>query len=218
MLTVSSAVEQVVFSSDFAIEGLCTGCLNLSAYAEVIKPQVAALIKKPVQKGSVVVALARLSNRYRRERPRSADYQIYNLVSRSGLTEITYPKSAKLQKQLADTFKWPDVQKAPFFVSRIGQGEISIITHDTLAQSIQSALNDHEPTLCLSELSSLTLQVTVDTVEMPHQSYMIIKQLALRNINCIEYITSPSELTLILHNSDVKNSFVILHDKFLIGS
>ena len=214
MLTVSSAVERIVFSSDFAIEGLQNGCLNLSAYANTIKPRVEVLTKKPVQKGSIVVSLVRLSSRYRAENSERIDFQVHNITTRSGLMEITYPKSTELQKVMAGITNMPDVLAVPFFVMRTVQVEIAIITHDKLARTIQKALSGHKPTLCMPELSSLTLQVDTDTIDMPRQSYTVIKQLALRNINCVEYITSPSELTLIMHNDDLKNSFVILHDKF----
>jgi hypothetical protein len=214
MLSISSTVERIVAGSEFAIEGLQTGCLNLNAYANVIKPQVEALAKKPAQKGSIVVALARLSAQYQASLPKDLDFQLFNLVSRSGLTELTYPKSPATQKSIAKVFEKPAVQTAPFCVSTVGLSEISIITHTDLAQSIRTSLHGHTPTLHLSGLSSLTMQVGIETIDMPRQSYTVIKQLALRNITIVEYITSPTELTIILHDRNLKESFVILHDRF----
>ncbi|HUB93559.1 MAG TPA: hypothetical protein VMB52_03580 [Verrucomicrobiae bacterium] len=214
MLTIFSAVEQVVSGSEFAIEGLQTACLNLNAYADTIKQQVETLARKPAQKGSIVVALARLSNKYRANEPEEIDFQLYNLVSRSGLTELTYPKSPELQKGIGKIFERPDVQTAPFCVATVGLGEVSIITHDKLAESIRTAISGYSPTLYLPELSSLTMQVGIETIDIPRQSYTVIKQLALRDITIVEYITSPTELTIILHSRDLKESFIILHDRF----
>jgi hypothetical protein len=216
MITVAAVVEQIVANSEFAIEGLQTGCLNLNAYAEIIRPQVEVLAMKPAQKGSIVVALARLSDRYRGQTPQALDPQLRNLVSRSGLTELSYPKSPDIQESIADIIKSQDVRKAPFFVSTVGLGEVSIITHDQLAQSLRQQLGQYQPSLCLPNLSSLTMQTTVETIDMPRQSYTVIKQLALRNITLVEYITSPTELTIILHSRDLKESFVILHDRFFM--
>jgi len=214
MVTIASAVEHIVASSDFAIEGLQTSCLNLNAYADTIKTQVALLTKKPVQKGSIVVALARLSHTYQTTGPAEVDFQLHNVVSRSGLTEIAFPKTPELQKRMAQILIRRDVQSAPFFVSTVGLSETSIITHDGLAQSLREALRDYLPTLYLPDLSSLTMQTSVETIDVPRQSYTVIKQLALRDIPIVEYITSPTELTIILHSRDLKESFVILHDKF----
>jgi hypothetical protein len=214
MLTISSAVEQLVAASDFAIEGLQTGCLNMTAYADLISDEVEELTKKPVQKGSIVVALTRLASKYRDSHLEEPDFKLFNLVSRSGLTELTYPKTPTLQKRIAKLFERPDIQTAPFCVATIGLGEISIVTHDGLAGSIQQALSGQSPTLHLPGLSSLTMQVGIETIDTPRQSYTVIKQLALRDITIVEYITSPTELTIILYDRDLKESFVILHDRF----
>jgi aspartokinase len=215
MLTISSAVEQVVASSDFAREGLQTGCLNMAAYANSISEEVEMLTKKPVQKGSIVVALARLAKKYRKSLARLEDFGLLNLVSRSGLTELTYTKTPSLQVSIAKLFERPDIQTAPFCVATIGLGEISIVTDAKLARSIQEALGAKEqPILNRLGLSSLTMQVDITTIDMPRQSYTVIKPLALRDINIVEYITSPTELTIILHDADLKESFVILHDRF----
>jgi len=214
MITVASAVSQVVSRSDFAIEGLQTGCLNLTAYADLIRAEIETLTKKSVQKGSIVVALARLSAQYAGALPQQTDFKLFNLVSRSGLTELTYTKTPALQKSVAALLERSDIQTAPFCVATIGLGEISIVSHDALAQSIQAALVTHSPILNLPGLSSLTMQVGIETIDVPRQSYTVIKQLALRNITLVEYITSPTELTIILHDKDLKEAFVILHDKF----
>lgn len=214
MITVAAAVGKIVASSDFAIEGLQNGSLNLTAYAALINREVETLTKKPVKKGSVVVALARLAKKYRSNPSRDADFKLYNLVSRSNLTELAYPKTNRLQKSIAHLFERADIQAAPFFVATVGLGEISIVTHNDLAESIQHVLKDASPTLHLAGLASLTMQVAIETIDTPRQSYTVIKQLALRDITIVEYITSPTELTIILYERDLKEAFVILHDRF----
>jgi aspartokinase len=215
MLTIVSAVESLVAISDFAREGLQTGCLNMTAYADSISEEVEKLTKKPVQKGSIVVALARLAKKYRKSLSKLEDFGLLNLVSRSGLTELTYTKTPSLQVSIVKLFERPDIQTAPFCVATIGLGEISIVADAKLARSIQEALGaEAEPILNRLGLSSLTMQVDIATIDMPRQSYTVIRPLALRDINIVEYITSPTELTIILHDADLKESFVVLHDRF----
>jgi len=186
----------------------------MTAYAEQICDEIAKLTKKPVQKTSIVMALTRLGKKYRGQLPETQNFKLFNLVSRSDLTELTYPKTPRLQRDVAKLYERADIQSAPFCVATVGLGEISIVTDNNLAQSIQSELSAHTPSLNLSGLSSLTMQVGIETIDTPRQSYTVIKQLALRNITIVEYITSPTELTIILYNRDLKESFVILHDKF----
>jgi hypothetical protein len=51
MISVASAVEQIVSHSDFALEGLQTGCLNMSAYADSIQQEVEQVTRKSVERG-----------------------------------------------------------------------------------------------------------------------------------------------------------------------
>jgi aspartokinase len=141
-------------------------------------------------------------------------FQLFNLVSRTNLTELTYPKTRQTQTKIAALYALEQVQNAQFFVSTAGLNEISVVTTSDLAATIRDAMQGQSSTLDLSELASLTMQVGIETVDTPRQSYTIIKQLALRDINIVEYITSPSELTIILYERDLKNSFSILYDKF----
>lgn len=214
MLNISSAVKQVISTSDFALEGLQTDCLNLTAYAQTIHKQVENMTKKPVQKTSIVVALSRLAKNYSKQTENIRDFKLHNLVSRTGLTELTYTKTPLMQTHLAELHKRTEIQSAPFFVVVVGLTEISIIINTDLATLIRQELSDIEPTLHLDGLSSLTVRTDPETINTPRQSYTVIKQLALRDITMVEYITSASELTIILYNQDLKESFVILHDKF----
>lgn len=214
MYTITRAVEEIVSHSDFATEGLQLGCLNMSVYAERIRPEVASLAKKSVKKGSIVVALARLSSKYQKLHKDSEDFHFYNLVSRTGLTEITYPKTHKSQQLVASLYSVKSVREAPFFVSTVGITEIAIITHRELAEEITARMGTIKPLLRAHNLASLTMQVDMATIDTPRQSYTVIKQLALRDITLVEYITSPSELTIVLYEKNLKESFTILYDRF----
>jgi hypothetical protein len=213
-LNIATAVDQIASSSDFAIEGLQTGCLNMAAYAETILEQVEILTRKPVKKASVVVALSRLAKTYIRGNPQLADFRLHNIVSRTGLSELTYTKTPHVQSHIANLHKQTAVQNAPFFIAMVGLTEVSFITSKALVEFIQEGFSDVEPTLRVEALSSLTIQTDSSTIDTPRQSYTIIKQLALRDITIVEYVTSPSELTIILYDKNLKESFNILHDRF----
>jgi hypothetical protein len=155
-----------------------------------------------------------LAKSYTKNTLQISDFKLYNLVSRTDLTELVYPKTSRIQAHLAELHTRTEIQGAPFFIVVVGLNEVSIITNTALASLIRKELKDAEPILHLDGLSSLTMQADMETINTPRQSYTIIKQLALRDITIVEYVTSGSDLTIILYNRDLKESFVILHDKF----
>ena len=215
MLKVSLATEEIVSTSEFALQGLNNGCLNLSAYAKSIQPLVEAKTKKPVKLGSIIAALSRLAAR-KMESSTAFTPQLdaYNLVSRSGLAEIVYPKNAENQKLIGKLYGNARFTDSQFFVVTVGLGEISIITTEELASEIKSLFGVQKPKLFKTGLASLSMQTGDKVIETPNQFYSVIKQFALPQINIIEFVTTYTELSVILDQKDLKQAFNLLHDAF----
>ncbi len=69
MLKITVAVQELLQSSDVALESMRAGLLNLSAFAEQIHNQVEEKTMKPVKKMTVVVALSRLAKKMEHVKP-----------------------------------------------------------------------------------------------------------------------------------------------------
>ncbi len=219
MLKISATVEQIVATSEFALEGLNNGCLNLSAYANKIHPLVEAKTKKPVKIGSIIAALSRIASRNKStEKPFSPDIEAYNLVSRSGLAEITYSKTPENQRLVSKLYADTKFMSAQFFVVTLGLGEISIVTTEELADEIKNLFGTQKPILFKKSLASLSMQTGASGIETPNQFYTIIKQFALQKINIVEFVTTYTELSFILDQKDLKQAFNLLHDAFFVKS
>jgi aspartokinase len=217
MLKVSAVVEEIVSTSEFALEGLNNGCLNLSAYANKIRPLVEAKTKKPVKLGSIVASLRRKAARdIKVKKPFSPDIDAHNLFSRSGLAEIAYVKTPENQGVVSKLYADTKFTSSQFFVVTLGLGEISIITTEELAEEIKKLFGSQKPKLFKKNLASLSMQTGPSGIETPNQFYTIIKQFALQKINIVEFITTYTELSFILDQKDLKQAFNLLHDAFFV--
>ena len=217
MINISAVVEEIVSASEFASEGLSNGCLNLSAYAKQIMPLVEEKAKKPVLHGSVVAALSRLAkSQIKNNKPFTPKVEMYNLVTRSGLAEITFSKAPATQKLVSSLYATQKFADAQFFVVTTGTSEISIITTEVLATEIKTVFRPHVPSLFLDSLASLSMQTPEEGIATPNQFYTVIKQLALQKINIVEFVTTFTELTFILSEKDLKQAFNLLHDAFFV--
>ena len=134
MINISQVVEEIVSDSEFALEGLGNGCLNLSAYAKSILPEVEARAKKPVKTGSIVAALSRMVVNNKLQKQLTPEINAHNLVSRSGLAEITYVKAPQIQTSVSKLYTDSKFFNSQFFVVNVGLTEISIIITEPLAE------------------------------------------------------------------------------------
>jgi aspartokinase len=215
MINISRVVEEIVGNSEFAIEGLNNGCLNMSAYAKSILPDIEAKAKKPVRAGSIVAALSRMVADGKVQAHRMPKVVVHNIVSRSGLAEITYIKSPQNQALISELYNDSRFINSQFFVVTVGLTEISIITTEKLAEEIRLLFGTQQPKLFLKNLASLSMQTPESGIETPNQFYAIVRKLAPKNINVVEFITTYTELSFILDERDLKQAFNILHDAFI---
>ena len=215
MISVTNAVTQVVENSEFARTGLRLGLLNISAYAKYIHDEVELITKKQITNSSIVMALSRYSKQLQDAQPTTVDLKILNIVTRSKLVEVTFTKTAEVQERLTMLSLLDAIKNAPFFVSTVGLTEVAVIVDASLKDTVLAHFGSLRPLIVNEPLASLTLQVGIETIDQPGQSYRVLEQLASRNITVVEYTTSPTELNIILYEKDASRAFQALHKAFL---
>ncbi len=95
MLKVTDTVLDLISADELALEALRAGFLNYSAYADKILPQVENLTKKPVQKGTIVVAISRIAkNASKLTSPLKPDVVLTDLSIKSSKNSSTHSISA----------------------------------------------------------------------------------------------------------------------------
>lgn len=211
-----NAVTQVVENSEFARTGLRLRLLNISAYAKYIHAEVELLTKKEITNtSSIVMALSRYSKQLDGKNTEIVDLKIRNIITRSKLVEVTFTKTAEVQERLTMLNLLEAIKNAPFFVSTIGLTEVAVIVDASLKDTVLAHFGSTQPLIVNEPLASLTLQVGIETIDQPGQSYRVLEQLASRNITVVEYTTSPTELNIILYEKDASRAFQALHRAFL---
>ena len=126
MKRVAEAVIQLIQADQTALESFKEGLLNLSAYAEKIHPLVEKLTFKDVKKGTIVVALSRLSKKdiILNQTPK---VKISHLSTRSPLTAFSYLKTSDTQRRVS-TLNPYILTPADLFGMIEGESEIILIS------------------------------------------------------------------------------------------
>ena len=97
MISVSQAVEQIVKGNPFLGDALGKGIINHSSLARIIKPQIEKTLFKDIQEGSIVVALNRLSKKFKKIEAEQNKLQgLGDLTVRSNLVDYTFLNSPTL--------------------------------------------------------------------------------------------------------------------------
>lgn len=201
MITVASAVEDLITGDDLALESLRSGHLNLSAYAQQIHAQVEAQTQKPVRVNTISVALSRLSPKLTKADPLKPTISINSLSVASPLVAITYERTRNHYQQ-ALSFLATHQQDKSFSAVTGGNREITIILPDPFAQELKNQLKN--PKAYMEKLVAVTVTFSSVYLQIPNALYTLLYSLAQKRLNLIEIVSTYTEITFVVedHNLD----------------
>ncbi len=200
MIRVSEVVEKILQEDEIALEALRAGILNLSAYAQKIHPRVTKEALKPVKKGTLVVALSRAMKSVNNIPPLKSKVIIQDLSIKSPLFEVTFERTSRNLKRISELPKEWFTEN--FFTITEGIGEVTII----VAEKMKGQLLNHfsvKPKGQYSDLVAVTIRFKEeDYTEEPNMIFTLVSALASKRINLKEIVSTFTEISFIVKQSD----------------
>ncbi len=215
MKTIQQAVESTIRKTPFIEEALNEKLINVSSLARIILPEVSAILKKEVKPGAVMMAINRLSpvNELRiRKSIKKLTLSIGDFIVRSDLCDFTFKNSPTLFKQIAKLLTITAENNDYFFTVSQGIFETNIVTSKSLLPLIEENFIDEEQLSSVLDLSSITIKLPKDNQEQSGVYYFILKQLAWADITLQEIISTTNEMTIVVKEEDINQTFAILMD------
>ncbi len=211
MRTIREVLARVIDSTPFLEGALADGIVNLTALARKIRPEVEADLLRPVSIGSLVMALKRLIPSIEDVASSTAfQWNVADLTIRPHLSELTLQWSDTIlarQQQLLEAVR----EGAERFVSFIhGVREVTVIMDADLEHLAHEIFNGERCLSRLSDLAAITLRHCSQSVSSTRVHYDTLKRLAMKTIDVVEVISTPTELTVVLDRSEVDRAFSIL--------
>ena len=217
-MKISDAVREILYASEIAMSAFSDGVLNLSAYAKTIRKEVEARTKKPVQAGSIVVALSRLKKSAKKGAPLIPEVEIEDLSVRSGLAEVTFDRTAGNLARLRELYRDPRINASDFFMVTQGAGEITIVALEGALAHIIAVARPARPKAAVRNLVGLTARFNDKYIKIPNVVFVFVRRLALKRINIVEIVSTYTELTFIIDKGDLASAFLVLNGLFRGGN
>ncbi|MDJ0841277.1 MAG: aspartate kinase [Acidobacteriota bacterium] len=214
MITIAQEVKRIVRESPFLEEGLSRGIINYSALAREIKRELETGLMKPVSTGAVLMALKRLAKKLEPTFPsqiqRKVLQEMGDLTVRANLIGLTYANSTTIfesQRQLLEELY---DQGDRFLTFTHAISETTLLLSARLESIVERVFASEQLIKKMAGLSAVMIKFSAGAVSMPGIHYRIFRQLAWRNINVIEVVSTHQELILILDKANVDLAFSTL--------
>ncbi len=213
MVSISHVVENIVKHRPYLSESLAAGIINVSSLARQLQPDVEKALCKEVNTGAIVMALNRLAP-YLQVREQ---VQLNKLLSnmgditlRSNLCDYTFKNSPTLLDCHIEVLKKLVKNDEIFYTLVQGVFETNLVISDMMEELIADCFKDESCLFRQSGLSSVTLKLPKGNSMQPGFYYTIMKELSWEGINLTEVISSTNEFTVVVDNSLIDKTFVVL--------
>lgn len=213
MVSISHVVENIVKHRPYLSESLAAGIINVSSLARQLQPDVEKALCKEVNTGAIVMALNRLAPYLQVREQVQLNKLLSNMgdiILRSNLCDYTFKNSPTLLDCHIEVLKNLVKNDEIFYTMVQGVFETNLVISDAMETLIADFFKDE---LCLfkqGSLSSVTLKLPKGNSMQPGFYYTIMKELSWEGINLTEVISSTNEFTVVVDNSLIDKTFVVL--------
>lgn len=213
MVSISHVVEDIVKHRPYLSESLAAGIINVSSLARQLQPDVEKALKKEVNTGAIVMALNRLAP-YLQIREQVQLNKLLNnmgdIILRSNLCDYTFKNSSTLLDCHIEMLKNLVKNDEVFYTMVQGVFETNLVVSDTVEDLIIDYFKNEQCLFKQSGLASVTLKLPKGNSMQPGFYYTIMKELSWEGINLTEVISSTNEFTVVVDNSLIDKTFVVL--------
>ncbi|MBE7629324.1 hypothetical protein [Tenacibaculum piscium] len=215
MKTIQEAVEITIRKTPFIEEALHEKLINVSSLAREILPEVSKLLKKEIKVGAVMMAINRLSpaNELRvRKNIKKLALDLGDVIVRSDLCDFTFKNTSSLLKEIAKILSKSADSNDYFLTVSQGIFETNIVTSKNLRTYVEEIFKRETLIHNVNDLASITIKLPKNNLEQSGIYYFILKQFAWANIAVQEIISTTHEMTIVVKEEDVNETFAILMD------
>lgn len=201
MIKISEIVRSIIEKDVVALNALQRGIMNFSSYARHIKSDVEHLTKKNVDEKSIVVALSRLvTEKISHTQP---DFELLSLSVHSHLSEIAYERTEQSIHMIKKTYNDIPFLQHTYLTVTHGFTETAIIGEKKIIEEFKKKLSALTPVYENDLLVGVAVKFDLKYLSIPNMIAEYTRRLALKNVNIIEIVSTPTELTFIVEKSDL---------------
>ncbi len=208
-MSVAQAVEGVVKHKPYLSEALASGIINISALARQIQPELETMLGKPLNAGAIVMALNRLAP-YLQVQLKKLLNNMGDIILRSNLCDYTFKNSNTLVDCHIRVLKSISRREEVFYTMVQGVFETNLVVSEVMENVVDEYFKEEQCIFKQNGLSSVTLKLPKGNVLQPGFYYCIMKELSWEGINLSEVISSTNEFTVVVDNSLIDRTFVVL--------
>lgn len=210
MRTITACVEQLIRHQPFLEDALTRKLINYSALADDFKPRVEAYLGRPVNTGSIVMALRRYFPQKRINEKMYRD--LGDIIVRSGITDYSFLNSTTIVESQANFLEKVKTNSKAYFTYSSTYHESNILVSNDLTAMVKESFSKETCVMVKPDLSSLSIALPEDNSKTVGLYFYYFKLLAYEGIPIFEMISTSNYFTLFLEKEYVNQAFALFNE------
>lgn len=211
MKTITSCVHDILRHQPFLDDALSKDLINYSALAAHLQPEIEKELRKPVQQGSVIMALRRYAPQKNLTK-NSNLREMGDIVVRSGITEYTYFNSKSILASHAVLLNIVKEEPEVYLNYSSNYKESNILVSTDLKKTVADCFKDEILVSVKNDLSSITIELPKNSSKSVGLYFYIFKLLAYEGIPVFEMISTSNYFALFLEKEYINQAFLLLNE------
>jgi hypothetical protein len=217
MVTVSHLTKKAIQNKPYVHECLEKGLINISVLSELIQPEIEKELGK-VKISAISMAIRRFLEKNQLSYKKIIKLHNPELLIKSNLFEISVNKSHDLYKKLINLFDIVDFDSGNTLNIIHGNNEVLIVSNGMYKENFLKILKGERIKLIKENLSSISVKIPKENIEVPGFYYSITRLLTLNNINILDIVNTETEATFILYDKDISRAYDLLKSELKFQS
>ena len=215
MKTIASVVENYIKTKPFLSTALSQGIINLTSLSRQIQPEIELALQKEARSGAIVMALKRISDNMEflsTHKIVKVLKGIGDITVRSSLVDYSFKISETLLSAQASFLAQVNDNKEAFYTSSIGVSESNIVISISMKHLVSIYFENEELLEKSENLSSVTIKLPTENVDIPGIYYFIFQRLSWEGVNIRQVISTSNEFTILVDEDSVNTAFKVIKD------
>lgn len=190
-----------------AIEKQIVSFTNLARY---LRPEIEKELHKKVKPSAVIMALRRYAERLEKKETQFKSHFFRNIILKTDVCYMVIDGSTETLDKLQNVYNELNFQHGDIFNITQGNYEIAVVTNKKYEEEIIELIGKEKIKQVVDDHISISLLFSQDYSFTPGVLYNISRNIAWENINILNWCHTPTELSLVLHQSDATKCYNIL--------
>ncbi|MBS3069752.1 hypothetical protein J4441_05285 [Candidatus Micrarchaeota archaeon] len=213
MASIASIVERLVREKPSLEYSLKIGVISYMRLARYLHPEVEREIGREAAVPAILMALQRMGSAHVKHEGEHA-YRIKNISTRGGMADISIAKSARVKEIVGKVQEVMEAERGESANFVHGNNELTMIFSSSKFREVKGILKGEKIREEIDGLSQLSILFDEKMADTPGLIALILKELAWREINVVEVVSTYTELGIIVREDDIVDAYKAVRELF----